>query len=360
MIQLNMPLLGKEEKEKVMSVLDSGQLAAGRCVKQFEEEFAEFTGTKFAVATSSGTTALHVALLSLGISQGDIVITTPFTFAATASAILHCGAIPVFADIDPKTLNIDPDSVKQILKKMRAKALLVVHLFGIPCDMAKLSALANEYGLYLVEDCAQAHGASYQGKSIGTFGHVSAFSFYATKNMTTGEGGMILTDQQEVYDKAKLFSSKKKKKKYHYELVGYNFRMTEIAAAIGLVQLRKLPAFISARQRNATLLTEALIQLETVNSPYEPSGSVCVYHQYTVTARNRDSLQMHMADHGVQCGIYYPKPLHTQPVFRPFYQNTLPEAEKAAHQVLSLPVHPGLSQWEINYICRTLERFIDK
>lgn len=357
MIQLNIPLLGKEEKDEVMSVLDSGQLAAGKYVRRFETEFAKFIGSQYAVATSSGTTALHVALLALGIGPGDVVITTPFTFAATANAILHCGAIPVFADIDPQTLNINPASVREILKTVQAKALLVVHLFGTPCEMAALSLLANEYGLYLIEDCAQAHGARYHGKNVGTFGHAATFSFYATKNMTTGEGGMVVTSLQEICHKVKLLINHGQKKRYHYGVVGYNFRMTEVAGAIGTAQLKKLPLFTAARQSNAKELTKCLTRLGTTYAPCEPPDSVCVYHQYTVSSENRDRLQLHMEANGVQCGIYYPEPLHLQPVFLPFNRSLLPEAEKASRKVLSLPVHPGLSRQDINHICAALESF---
>jgi len=343
----------------VLAVLDSGCLAAGDFINRFETAFASFVGTRFAVATSSGTTALHVALLAAGIQPGDRVITTPFTFVATANAILHCGAIPVFADIDPETLNIDPEAVYRLARTSGAKALIPVHLFGTPCHMDALVSIATETGLLLFEDCAQAHGAKYQGQTVGSFGQAAAFSFYATKNMTTGEGGMVVTNQEEVYRRAQLLINHGAPSKYCHELLGYNYRLTEVAAAIGLAQLAKLPDFTARRQANAKYLTKSLADLPWLILPKEPNGRDCVYHQYTIRTAQRDALASHLMKNGVQCGIHYPVPIHRQPLYNHLGYGTvnLPVAELASRQVLSLPVHPGLTEPDLARIIEVIGSF---
>lgn len=358
MIPLNRPFIGREEKEFVMAVLESGQLAAGEQVRRFEAAFAGFLGARCAVATNNGTSALQVALLAAGIKPGDRVITTPFTFGATAAAIVHCGAIPVFADIDPRTLNLCPDSVYARIKEVKPAAILPVHLFGTPCEMDRFLELAERYRLLLVEDCAQAHGAVYYGRNVGTIGCAAAFSFYATKNMTTGEGGMVVTSDEEVDRRARLLIHQGSPGKYKYSVLGHNFRMTEIAAAIGLAQLEKLPAFTKARQKNASMITECLASVKNTVSVYVPPGVECVYHHYTVLSEHRDELRDHMEQCGVQCGICYPVPLHRFPVFQSAFGGTnLPHAEKACHHVLSVPVHPGLRPEDLQTICGAFKSF---
>ena len=233
MIAIAKPFLGEEEKQAVGSVIDSGMIACGAVVEEFERRFAAYTGAAHGIATTSGTTALEVALRALGIGPGDKVLTTPFSFIASTNSIVYTGATPVFADIDPRTFNISVDQIeKKLAEQPDIKALLIVHLFGQACDMDPLLDVVKKHGLLLVEDCAQAHGAMYKGRRVGTFGDAAAFSFYPTKNMTTGEGGMMLTPHQEVAEKARLLINHGMKVRYHHDIVGYNYRMTNMAASI--------------------------------------------------------------------------------------------------------------------------------
>ncbi|MDY7042585.1 MAG: DegT/DnrJ/EryC1/StrS family aminotransferase, partial [Chloroflexota bacterium] len=253
MIAIAKPLMGAEEKQAVLAVLDSGMLAQGDRVAEFEEAFAAFCGVKHAIATSSGTTALHVALLAHGIGPGDEVITTPFTFIASANSVLYVGAKPVFVDIDPTTFNLDPAKIEAAITP-RTKAILPVHLFGLPCEMPAISVLAKEHGLAVIEDACQAHGADIKGRRAGSFG-TGCFSFYPTKNITTAEGGMITTDADDIAEHARLIRSHGMRRRYYHESLGYNFRMTDIHAAIGLAQLPKLESFNERRIANARYLS---------------------------------------------------------------------------------------------------------
>ena len=248
-INIASPQIGKEEIKAVTDVMKSGMLAQGPRVAEFEEKFAKFIGTKYAVATSSGTTALEVALRAHGIKEGDEVITTPFTFIASANSILYTGARPVFVDIDPETFNIDPDLIEKAITK-KTKAILPVHLYGSACDMTKIMQIAKKHHLDVIEDACQAHGAEWKNKKVGSFG-TGTFSLYPTKNMTTGEGGMITTNDKEVYEQALLIRAHGSKVKYYHDILGYNYRMTDIEGAIGIEQLKKLPKFNKARQANA-------------------------------------------------------------------------------------------------------------
>ncbi|MEW6661105.1 MAG: DegT/DnrJ/EryC1/StrS family aminotransferase [Bacillota bacterium] len=362
MIPIAKPLVGEKEQNAVMALLESGQLASGERVNQFETAFADFVGAKYAVATSSGTTALHLALLAAGVQPGDKVITTPFTFAATANAILYCGAMPVFVDIDPVTLNIDPQAVEQAARMPGVKALLVVHLYGTPCQMDALTTIASDMGLLLIEDCAQAHGAKFCGRHVGNFGEAGAFSFYATKNMTTGEGGMVVTNRKDIYHSLKLLVNHGSPSKYRHEILGYNYRLTEVAAAIGLVQLQKLPLWTKQRQDNARYLTQGLQQLSNLVLPQEPPDCECVYHQYTVRTKRRDALVHHLRERGVGTAVHYPIPVHQQPLYQKlgFGDSRLPVAEAMAEQVLSLPVHPALKNEELQHIVEALRIFFEK
>jgi len=347
MIPLNRLLLGQEEAEAVSSVLSTGQVAAGPKVRAFEEEFASYIGTRYAVATSSGTAALHVALLSAGIGPGDKVITTPFTFAATANAVLFCGATPVFVDTDRTTLNLSTRAVAEAAQDPEVKALIVVHLYGLPCDMEEIVALVRDRG--------------GRERKVGTFGHVSTFSFYATKNMTTGEGGMLLTDDPGIARRARALINHGSYRKYRHEMLGYNYRMTDVAAALGLVQLRKLPGFNRARRRNAAYLTARFCGLRWLEVPPHPTDRVPVFHQYTVRVKNRDKFCAHLAAGGVGYGIHYPLPLHRQPLYRQlgYGRVSLPESERAAQEVVSLPVHPGLTSRDLATIAEVVTSYQD-
>ncbi len=356
MIHIASPIIGDEEKQGVLEVLDSGMLAQGSKVAALEEAFAEYCGVEHAVATSSGTTALHVALLAHGIGAGDEVITSPFTFIASANSILFTGACPVFVDIDPATFNLDPAQVAAAITP-RTKAIMPVHLFGLAADMAPLMALAEAHDLVIIEDACQAHGAEYAGQRAGSFGS-GCFSFYPTKNMTTGEGGMITTDDAEIAESCRVIRQHGMRRRYYHDELGYNFRMTDLHAAIGLAQLQKLEQLNAARIANAAYFSQ---HLKHVTTPTVPENYRHVFHQYTIRVGGgqRDALREHLQEHGVGTGIYYPVPIHQQTYYTQElgYDLSLPEAEKAADEVLSLPVHPALSQQDLETIVEAVNSF---
>ena len=360
MISIARPLIGEEEKQAVLEVLDSGILAQGPRVKAFEEAFAAMCKVRYAVATSSGTTALHTALLAHGIGPGDQVITSPFTFIATANSILYTGARPVFVDIDPHTFNLNPDLIEAAITP-HTKAILPVHLFGLPCDMTPILAIAQSHGLAVIEDACQSHGASYQGHPVGSFG-AGAFSLYPTKNITSAEGGMITTNDSHIAEKCRLIRQHGSRKRYTHDELGYNFRMTDVHAAIGLAQLAKLERFNQARQKNAQYLSKNLKKLIV---PTVPDGYNHVFHQYTVRVpggpKLRDSLKEHLFAHGVGSEVYYPIPVHQQLFYKQVlgYAQNLPEAERAAGEVLSLPIHPGLSPADLDTILQAVNTWVE-
>ncbi|MFC5970136.1 DegT/DnrJ/EryC1/StrS family aminotransferase [Halomarina salina] len=350
MIDIADPSVGPEEVARVRDVLESGRLADGPEVRTFEEEFSEFCGVEHGVATSNGTTALHTALHALGIGPGDYVLTTPFSFVASANAIRLVGATPVFADVDPETYNLDPTAVEHRLETgPSVDAILTVHLYGLPSDVGPLRRLADEYDVPLVEDAAQAHGARYDGDPVGSFGDVACFSFYPTKNMTTGEGGMVVTDRQTVADRAARYVNHGRSSEgYEHVEVGHNFRMTSLAAAIGRVQLDRLPTLVDIRRANAARLDEALAD-SSILTPSTPPGFDHAYHQYTVRSDDRTGLADHLAEAGVDSAVYYPTPIHEQPAYH-HVDHSAPITEHLADHVLSLPVHPGLSDADVDRI----------
>ncbi|MEA3309539.1 MAG: DegT/DnrJ/EryC1/StrS family aminotransferase [Chloroflexota bacterium] len=356
MIHIAKPQLGPEEKEAVLEVLDSGMLAQGPRVKAFEEGFAEMCGVQHAIATTSGTTALHLALLAHGIGAEDEVITTPFTFIASANSILFTGARPVFVDIDPLTYNLDPDAVEAAITP-QTRAIMPVHLFGLVADMRRLVKIAQKHDLIIIEDACQAHGAEYQGRRAGSFG-TGTFSLYPTKNMTSAEGGMITTDDDEIAAECRVLRQHGMRRRYYHDELGFNFRMTDVHAAIGLAQLGKLERFNEQRIANAHYLTE---HLRGVITPAVPAGYKHVFHQYTIRVRGdqRDALVTHLRENGVGCGIYYPVPIHQQTFYVKDlgYDQTLPVAEQATREVLSLPVHPALSQEDLEIIVAAVNSF---
>lgn len=347
MIAIAQPLIGEEEKLAVLEVLESGQLAQGSRVQAFEEAFATYCGVRYAVATSSGTTALHTALLAHGIGPGDEVITTPFTFIATANAILHAGAKPVFVDIEPDTFNINPAIIEGAITS-RTKALLVVHLYGHPCDMPAITEITERHGLVLIEDAAQAHGAAYKGRKVGTWG-TGCFSFYPTKNLTTAEGGIVITGDYKVADRARLIRHHGQRARYEHSVLGYNYRMTEIHAAIGLAQIQHLEEWNERRIQNAHYLT---LHLRGVVKPVVRANCRHVFHQYTVRMLDgRENFVQYLKERGIGTGIHYPCPIHQQPFYRRLgYEDVLPEAEAASRQVVSLPVHAGLRRADLDAI----------
>ncbi len=341
MIPISKPYIGAAEKQAVMEVLDSGMLAQGPRTAKFEERFAQVCGVKHAIATSSGTTALHIALLANGIGDGDEVITTPFTFIASANSILFTGAKPVFVDIDEETFNIDPVSVERAITP-RTRAIMPVHLYGYVCDMDALQAIADRHNLKIIEDACQAVGATYHGKAAGSFG-TGCFSLYATKNIMSGEGGMITTNDDAVAEKCRMLRNHGMKRRYYHDMLGFNFRMTDLCAAIGLTQLDRLEEFTTRRRANAQYLNS---KLESVITPKVKEGYGHVFHQYTIRvdgARDRDAAAKQLNEAGVGTGIFYPVPAHQQEYMREIVGSVqLPVAEKLAQEVISLPVHPQL------------------
>lgn len=355
------PIIGDEEIEEVVKVLKSGFIAQGPKVAKFEEEFANFVNGKYGVATSSGTTALHVALLSCGIGKGDEVITTPFSFAATGNSVLYTGAKPIFVDIDQNTFNIDPNKIEEAITD-KTKAIMPVQLYGQPADMDKISEIANKHDLFVIEDAAQAHGAIYKEQKVGSLGDIACFSFYPTKNMTTGEGGMITTDNEELAEKAKMIRAHGESKRYEHAILGYNFRMTDIAAAIGLAQLKKIEKFNEERITNANYLTKELKSVEGITTPKQLNNTKHVYHQYTIKVNNgnRDEWVKLLNENGIGTGIHYPIPIYKQDLYIELgYDDKLENTEKAAATVISLPVHPTLTEKDLETIVKVLTEISD-
>ncbi len=359
MIPIAKPLLGKEEINAVTEVLSSGMIAQGPKVEEFELAFSEYTGCEYAAAVNSGTAALHIALLAHGIGKGDEVITSPFSFIATANSILYTGAKPVFADIESDTYNIDPERIQEKITP-KTRAILPVHLYGHPADMKAIMEIAEDDKLIVIEDACQSHGAACLGKRVGSFG-TGAFSFYPTKNMTTSEGGMLTTDEKEIAEKAKMIRAHGSKVRYLHEMLGFNLRMTDIAAAIGLVQLGKLDGFTATRQKNAETLSAGLKIITEIAPPVIRADCTHVFHQYTIRAEKRDQLAAFLKEKEIGTGIHYPISIHKQPVYRELgYKDSLPVSEKATEEVLSLPVHPALSRTDLQEIVEAIKEFYAK
>jgi dTDP-4-amino-4,6-dideoxygalactose transaminase len=354
-IPIAKPQLGEEEKAAVMAVLDSGMLAQGRRVAEFEARFAELCGVRHAVAVASGTAALWLALLAHGIGLDDEVITTPFSFIASANCALYVGAKPVFVDIEPDTYLIDANAIEARITD-RTRAILPVHLYGQPCDMAAIMEIARRHNLVVIEDACQAHGATFEGRAVGSFG-TGCFSFYPTKNMTTGEGGIVTTNDDALAERLRLLRNHGQSQRYRHDVLGYHFRTTEIQAAIGLVQLEKLSTWNEWRVANAHYLSE---RLQGVQVPVVRPNRWHVFHQYTIRVADdrRQALQDHLTKQGIGTAIHYPYPIHRQPVYQSLgYSDVLPQAEAASRQVLSLPVYPALSQSDLDRIVAAVNGF---
>ncbi|MCC7554821.1 MAG: DegT/DnrJ/EryC1/StrS family aminotransferase [Methanoculleus marisnigri] len=350
------PLVGEEEIAAVADVMRSGMLAQGSVVTEFESRFADYCGAAHAVGVNSGTAALHAALLAAGVGPGDSVVVPAFTFFATASAVSMCGATPLFADVDPETFDIDPDSVAALVRP-DTRAIVGVHLFGQPFDVGAVREICDDHDLVLVEDAAQAHGAEYHGKRAGSLADIGCFSFYPTKNMTTGEGGMVTTDDDALAERVRLFINHGQSKKYLHSAVGYNYRMTNIAAAIGLVQLGRVEGFNERRIENARYLDRHLAGTG-LTTPCVAPDVRHVYHQYVVKLPagyplTRDTFVSALADKGIGTAVHYPIPVNRQPV----YENeraSCPASDDLAASVVSLPVHPAVTDEELAYICEAV------
>ncbi|HET8686935.1 MAG TPA: DegT/DnrJ/EryC1/StrS family aminotransferase [Methanosarcina sp.] len=359
MIPIAKPMLGKEEIDAVTEVLSSGMIAQGPKVEEFELAFSEYAGCDYAAAVNSGTAALHIALLAHGVGKGDEVITSPFSFIATANSVLYTGAKPVFADIEPDTYNIDPEKIQERITP-KTKAILPVHLYGHPADMKAIMEIATDNKLIVIEDACQSHGAECLGKKVGSFG-TGAFSFYPTKNMTTSEGGMLTTDEKEIAEKAKTIRAHGSKVRYLHEMLGFNLRMTDIAAAIGLVQLGKLKGFNATRQKNSEILSAGLKGIIGIVPPVTKANCTHVFHQYTIKAEKRDQLAAFLKEKEIGTGVHYPISIHKQPVYMDLgYRDSLPISEKTTEEVLSLPVHPALSRNDLQEIVEATKEFYAK
>jgi perosamine synthetase len=352
------PVIGQDEIAAVSDVLASGMLAQGERVAEFEGQFADYCGTTHAVATNNGTAALHAALIAAGIGYGDEVIVPAFSFIATATAVSMCGAKPVFADVDERTFTISPDQVAERVTP-KTKAVIGVHLFGHPFDVQAVQELCEKKDLKMIEDAAQAHGALYHGKKVGGFGILGCFSFYATKNMITGEGGMVTTSEKGYAERLRLIINHGQSKKYLHICLGYNYRMTDIAAAIGLVQLKKLDKFNMRRLKNAGYYT-ANISAKGLVLPVVAGGVHHVYHQYVVRLTDgfplkREAFIDYLRSKGIGTAVHYPIPIHRQPLYAPAGDpDPCPVSTRLASCVLSLPVHPLLDSRDLAYICDTI------
>jgi perosamine synthetase len=349
MIPAAKPIIGDEERAAVDRVLRSGMLAQGPEVKAFEEEFSKFVEGRHCIAVNSGTSALHLGFIAAGITAGDEVIVPSFSFAATANSVALAGGTPVFADIDPKSFNMDPAHVESLITA-RTKAIMPVHLYGHIAAMDQFEAICKKHNLILIEDSAQAHLATLNGRPTGAWGSIASFSFYPTKNMTAGEGGMITTDDAGTARMLRLLRNQGQEVIYQNEVFGFNNRMTDIHAAIGRVQLRKLPAWTATRQKNAEFLSA---NLKNVVTPYVAPGTTHAFHQYTIRIEGEDSAKRDLfmtqiRERGVGCGVYYPTPIHRLPSFK--LNLDLPETEKVIKECVSLPVHPALSKADLEKI----------
>lgn len=354
-IPIASPIVGWSEIYSVAKVLKSGSLAQGPKVLQFEKNFSRLVDDRECVAVNSGTSALHVALLSLGIGPGDEVIVPSFTFAATANSVALTGAKPVFVDIDHRTYNIDPSKIESAISD-KTKAIMVVHLYGLPADMKLIKEVASRKNLLLIEDAAQAHMAEIDGDKVGTFGDAAAFSFYPTKNMTAGEGGMIVLKDHDAAKKARLLRNQGMAVRYQNEVVGFNLRMTDIHAAIGIEQLKNLRKWTDIRQQNALQLSREITEVIT---PFVPNGFSHVYHQYTIRIeKNRDKFSELLTSSGIGNSVYYPTEVHNLPSFKS--ELHLDETHKATQQVLSLPIHPRLSKSDLRRIASQVNKIGSK
>ena len=342
MIPVARPDIGVDEIAAVTAVLESGMLASGRRVVELEERWAAFIGTKHAIAVANGTVAEMCIFAGLGLAPGDEVITVGHTFNATVSSILSTGATPVFVDIERDTYVIDAARIEAAITP-RTRAICPVHLFGLPADMDMIMAIADRHGLEVVEDACQAHGAEFRGRRVGSFGH-GAFSLYGTKNMTTGEGGLITTDDDRVADWIRLYRNQGMRERYQHEILGYNYRLTDIAAAIGLCQFDKLERNTARRQAIAARYDTAFADVP-IGTPITPVGRTHVFHQYTIEVGvGRDAVVADLAAAGVSTGIYYPVPVHRQPyILERGLHADLPNTDRAAARTLSLPMFPGLT-----------------
>lgn len=360
MIRIAQINFDRREFEAVARVMRSGHWRMGAVTERFERRFARFVGARHAVAVSSGTAALFLAYKAL-LKPGDEVIVPDFTFAATASMVLAAGAKPVLADVDPQTSTLDPQDVERCISR-RTRALAPVHLYGMPADTPALASLARRHGLKIVWDAAQAHGAKVSGRDVGSFGDAVCYSFYPSKNMTTGEGGMVTTSDAALAGELRLLRSHGESSRYFHERVGFNFRPTDLSSALGIVQLRKLPAALRVRKRNARMLALGLAGIHGISVPQETGHRLSAFNSFTIRidpeiiGRSRDAVQQALARRGIETAVHYPRPLHRQPILRGLgTDQDFPVSTRLAETVLSLPVHPSLRRHDIERIIEAVK-----
>ena len=350
--------------KRAQNVISSGRYILGKEVEEFERRFSQFSGTKFAVGVASGSDALLLSLMALGIGLGDEVITTPFSFISTVTAVTRLGAKPVFADVEEESFNLNPRFIQKNMTK-RTRAILLVHLYGNPCKMDQILSIAKQFNLFVVEDCAQACGAIFDGKKVGSFGEFGAFSFYPSKTLgAAGDGGMITTNDRELYEKAKSLrhhGSDARDHSYRHKIVGINSRLDEVQAAILNVKLKRLAKWNEARRKAAAKYHDlfSTSNLPMVQTPLEEIKGKSVYHQYTIRAPRRNELLKYLHERGISAAVYYPLPLHLQPCFRYLncQEGDFPVAEQLSQEVLSLPLYPQIKPQEQKLVVQEIKKF---
>lgn len=355
--------LEKELNAAIIEVASSGRYILGKTVEEFEKHLAQYCGCKFAIGVASGTDALHLSLKAAGVGPGDEVITSPFTFVATAEAIAYCGAKPVFCDIQPKTFNLDPTRIESKLSK-KTKAILPVHLYGLPCDMGRIMEIARKNQLSVVEDCAQAIGAEFDGKKAGAIGDAGSFSFFPTKNLGCfGDGGAITTNSDKIREDLLALRNHGSRKTYHYDMIGHNSRLDALQAAILSVKMPSLDVFFDKRANNAKIYDEQLSDLKEISLPSTSPNAKHVFNQYTIRIqKGRDELFGYLKDKNIGAMVYYPLSLHLQTAFASLGHKPgdFPQSEAAQNEVLSLPIFPELTEAEIKEACSTIRNFFKK
>jgi len=349
----------KEIDGAIKRVLDNTQFILGENVRKFEKEFSDFCNTRYAIGVGDGTGALYLAVRALGISKGDEVIIPVNTYIATAEAITLNGAKPIFVDIDLDTFNIDVSKIEKVITK-RTKAIIPVHLFGQPADMFPILKIARKYKFYVIEDCAQAHGAKYKGRKVGSMGNIACFSFFPAKNLGAyGDGGAVVTNSSKLAEKIRMLRNHGRKEKYLHKIEGINSRLDEIQAAILRVKLRSLNKWNKARQKNAKIYDKLFQNTNDIITPRIIKNTQSVYYFYTICVKNRKKIQKKLKEKGVSTGIHYPIPLHLQPAYKylGYKKGDFPKAEKQSNEILSLPIYPELTEKQIKFIVNIIKKY---
>ncbi len=367
-VPLSKPYVDQEMKDSVLEVIDSGQYILGSHCKNFEKEFAQFIGVKHAVLTSSGTSAIFLCLKALGVGPGDGILVPSLTAFPTVEPIFHVGAQPIFIDIDD-TFTVDPKHIESVLENRsqipgvkEIKGMIPVHLYGHPANMDSILALAKRYGLFVLEDCCQAHGARYKGKRVGSMGMGGCFSFYPSKNLTVfGDGGILVTSDDEMARTCRMLRDHGRKEKYEHELVGYNLRFNEIQGAVGRLQLRRLDGFNESRRRIAQWYNDGLKGIPVI-TPQAKDWAEPVFHLYVIQTSDRDKLADFLKEKEVQTGIHYPIPNHQQPAVKNALglQPKLKKTEEVARKILSLPMYPELEKEKVDFVCKAIREFFER